>query len=272
MKLGACIRVKDEQNIICDWVRYYLHIGFDKLIIYDNKSYPCVEKTLTNSNLYDKNRIELIIDNFEGNGQHIVYQEAIENNKELDWLLLCDADEFIYIKNGNIKEFLNTFSTDTCTILINWVVFGSNKLKCLDTTKTIFQHFIAREDYSHFWNRFPKSFIRPNLIERFGNVHTTSNLNYKTRNVYNEEIHYKNYPIDNEVIDYKLNDNTPVVIIHYMTLDLESMLKKREKNMKYNIGVDFMNPKYTLQWYFGNSIQSFKDNNQDLRMIQYINN
>ena len=119
MKIGACIRVKDEQNIICDWVRYYLHIGFDKLIIYDNKSYPCVEKTLTNSNLYDKNRIELIIDNFEGNGQHIVYQEAIENNKELDWLLLCDADEFIYIKNGNIKEFLNTFSTDTCTILIN---------------------------------------------------------------------------------------------------------------------------------------------------------
>jgi len=271
MKIGACIRVKDEQNIICDWVRYYLHIGFDKLIIYDNNSYPTVEETLTANNLYDKKHIELLIDKFEGNGQHIVYQEAIEHNKTLDWLLLCDPDEFIYIKNGNIKEFLNTFSSDTCTILINWVVFGSNKLQHLDVTKTIFEQFTAREDYSHFWNRFPKSFIRPNLIEKFGNVHTTINFNCKTRNVYNEEIYCRNYPDNCEAIDYKLNEDTPVVIIHYMTLDLESMLRKRERNMKYDLGVNIKSPKYTLQWYFGNSFQSFKDNNQDLRMIQYIN-
>jgi hypothetical protein len=271
MKIGVCIRIKDEQNIICDWVRYYLHIGFDKLIIYDNKSYPSVEETLTDSNLYDKNHIEIIIDKFEGHGQPIVYQEAIEHNKELDWLLLCDTDEFIYIKNGNIKEFLKTFSSDTCTILINWVVFGSNKLQCFDTTKTIFEQFTAREDYSHFWNRFPKSLIRPNLIEKFGNVHITVNFNCKIRNVYNEEIYCHNYPDHCEAIDYKLNETTPVVIIHYMTLDLKSMLKKRERNVKYGLGVSINNPKYTIPWYFGNSIQCFKDNNQDLRMTQYIN-
>jgi len=52
---------------------------------------------------------------------------------------------------------------------------------------------------------------------------------------------------------------------------LKSMLKKRERNVKYNLGVSINNPKYTIPWYFGNSIQSFKDNNQDLRMIKYIN-
>ena len=267
MYIGVCIRIKDEQKIICDWIKYYLTLGFDKIIIYDNNSFPSIEETLTSKNLYDKNYIEIILDNSEGNYQHIVYQKCIENNKQLDWLLLCDADEFLYITNGNIKNFLDKFSNDTCTVLINWVVFGSSKNIKFDLTKTVFQQFTMREDYNHFWNHFPKSFIRPKLIENFGNVHTTSNLNYKTKNVYNEEIFYRNYPFDNEIIDKKLSDNTPVIIIHYMTLDLESMVLKREKNMKHGIGLDIYNPKYTLNWYFNNKIQGFKDNNEDLRML-----
>ena len=36
MKIGVCIRAKNEQKIINDWVAYYLQLGFDKIIIYDN--------------------------------------------------------------------------------------------------------------------------------------------------------------------------------------------------------------------------------------------
>ena len=46
MKIGVCIRAKDEQKIICDWVRHYLNLGFDKIFIYDNMSKPSIENTL----------------------------------------------------------------------------------------------------------------------------------------------------------------------------------------------------------------------------------
>jgi len=269
MKIGVCIRCKDEEKVICDWVKYYIKLGFDKIIIYDNLSNPSIEQILKNKNLLIENKVFIHIDNFIGNGQHIIYQNCIDENKDLDWLLLCDPDEFIYCKDNNIKNFLNNFSEDTVTIVINWLVFGSGGNRRFDYTKSVFEQFTKREDYTHFWNHFVKSFIRPKLIENFGNVHTTCNLKYKTKNVYNEEVKF-NYPRDNEIIDRKLSSNTPVVIVHYMTLDIESMQQKRQRNMPYGIGVDINNPKYTLNWYYNNSLQGFKDNNEDLRMLKYI--
>ncbi len=270
MKIGVCIRCKDEEKIICDWVKYYINLGFDRIIIYDNLSNPCVSQILKNKNLLIDNKVFIYIDEFIGNGQHIIYQKCIDQNKDLDWLLLCDPDEFIYIKDNNIKDFLKNFSEDTATIIINWLVFGSGGNKTFDITKTLFEQFTKREDYTHFWNHFVKSFVRPNLITNFGNVHTTCNLNYKTKNVYNEEVKF-NYPRDNEIIDSKLSDNTPAIIVHYMTLDIESMLKKRNKNLNNDL-LDNNNPKYTLNWYYNNRLQGFKDNNQDLRMLKYIEN
>ena len=31
MLIGVCIRAKNEQKIICDWVNHYLKLGFDKI-------------------------------------------------------------------------------------------------------------------------------------------------------------------------------------------------------------------------------------------------
>ena len=267
MKIGVCIRAKDEQKIICDWVSHYLKLGFDKIFIYDNMSEPSIESSLREKNLLNDN-IFIKIDTIPHSNQPANYQECIDQNKDLDWLLLCDPDEFIYCKNNNIKNFLNNFSEDTATIIINWLVFGSSGNKHFDHTKTVFEQFTKREDYTHFWNNFVKSFIRPKLIEEFGNVHTTCNLKYKTKNVYNEEVKF-NYPNDNDIIDRKLSDNTPLVMVHYMTLDLESMLIKRNKNLKSDL-LDNHNPKYSLYWYYNNSLQGFKDNNEDPRMLKYI--
>ena len=272
MKIGVCIRAKDEKNIICHWVKYYINLGFDKIIIYDNLSNPSIEEILKNKNLLIDNKVFIYIDEFIGNGQHIIYQKCIDENKDLDWLLLCDPDEFIYIKDNNIKDFLKNFSEDTATIIINWLVFGSSGNKQFDYTKSVFEQFTKREDYKHFWNRFVKSFIRPKLINKWCNVHLTFNLNYKIKDVYNKEINLYNTSPNGQFdnFDNNLSDDTPAVIVHYMTLDLESMQQKRQRNMLYGIGVDINNPKYTLNWYYNNSLQGFKDNNQDLRMLKYV--
>jgi len=252
MKIGVCIRAKDE-IIIKDFIKYYLDIGFDKIFIYDNMSNPPIKET--------NDKVEIILDPNPYSNQPVIYQECLNNNKDLDWLLLCDADEFIYIKNGTIKDFLSQFSQDTCTILINWVVFGTSNLGNYDHSKTVFQQFTKREEYCNYWNSFVKSFVRPKLIENMGNVHITTG-NYKIKNVYNQEIH-GNW--DNcDFKDPYLSDDTSVVIVHYMLLDFENMLKKRERNIKGWILHD--HNKYSMEWYHQ---QNFKENVEDLRMINF---
>ena len=54
LKIGVCIRAKDEQNIISDWTKHYLNLGFDKIIIYDNLSEPSIYETLNNNNLINE--------------------------------------------------------------------------------------------------------------------------------------------------------------------------------------------------------------------------
>ena len=269
MKIGVCIRARDEQKIIYDWVKYYINLGFDKIIIYDNMSNPSIEETLNDNNIFDQSKVEIIIDSIDHSNQPVIYQECINNNKDLDWLLLCDADEFLYIKDWNLKDFLNQYSEDTSTILINWVVFGTSKLLKYDNNKTVFEQFTKRESYNHFWNIFVKSFIRPKLIETIGNVHITFNSKYKIKTVYN-----KDYigSVSNSKCDYKddnLNDNTPMVMIHYMTLDFESMLNKRNKNARQTLGFTMKDNKYSLEWYKSNKY-GFKDDYLDERMLKFI--
>tara|TARA_B110000977_G_scaffold200436_1_gene290952 strand:- start:3420 stop:4229 length:810 start_codon:yes stop_codon:yes gene_type:complete len=269
MKIGVCIRAKDEQKIICDWISHYLKLGFDKIFIYDNLSEPSIESSLKEKNLLN-DKIFIKIDTCLYSNQPVIYQECIDQNKDLDWLFLCDADEFLWLKEGTIKDFLSRFSDNTCTIFINWLVYGTSNLQTYDINKSVFQQFIFREKYSHFWNRFVKSFIRPKLIEKIGNVHITYNSKYKVCNVYNTNINKNVLTIeDHDKCDYQdnnLNHTTPIVLVHYMTLDFVSMLKKLFRNHDGGLLEKKCN-KYSLEWY-KSKYYGFKDNIIDLRMIK----
>lgn len=267
MKIGVCIRAKNEEKIICDWINHYLKLGFDKIFIYDNMSEPSIENILKEKNLLI-DKIFIKIDSFQYSNQPAIYHECIDENKDLDWLLLCDADEFLWLKEGTIKDFLLKFSEDTCTILINWLVYGTSKLQTYDKTKSVFEQFTLREEYNHFWNTFVKSFVRPKLIENIGNVHITYNSNYKVSNIYNNNISLINDSNKCDYPDKNLNDNSPVVLVHYMTLDFESMLEKFKRNHDGWLLEKNCN-KYSLEWYKSNDY-GFKDNVKDLRMKKYI--
>jgi hypothetical protein len=270
MLIGVFVRVCDEDKIICDFVKHYLFLNFDKIIIYDYNSQKHVKDTLSENNLIDS---KIIIKRKNVYIENTSYIEGINENKDLDWLLICDCDEFLYIKDNNIKKFLSQFSEDTCTIVINWVVFGNGGIKTYDKNKTIYEQFIIREKYNHFWNNFPKSIIKPKYIDTSKDtitVHIIESLNYLTKNVYNEIPEFK-YVSHSQCIDYKLSDSTPVVLFHYMTLDLESMLEKKKKYER--IGSN--SQRYSIEWYYNykeHISQSFKDDVTDDRMIKLYDN
>ena len=264
MRIGVCIRAKDEQKIIGDWVIHYTDLGFDKIVIYDNLSNPSIEETLKSKDLLN-NKIEIKIDENPYSNQGGVYQECLDENKDLDWLLLCDADEFLWIKHGNIKLFLEQFSNDTSTLLINWLVFGTSNLQQYNMLEPIFKQFILREDYTHFWNSFVKSIVRPKLIDKIGNVHVTHNEKYHVKNVYNKKIKI----IDNGKSDYVdniLSDETPLLMVHYMTLDFKSMEQKYHRNRKGALLPEDNCNKYSLEWYQDNHY-GLQDKILDLRLV-----
>jgi hypothetical protein len=235
-------------------------------------SEPTIESSLKEKNLLN-DKVFIKIDTLgHWGGQCNIYQECIDQNKDLDWLLLCDADEFLWLKEGTIKDFLSKYSEDTCTILINWLVYGTSNLQTYDINKSVFEQFTLREDYNHVWNRFVKSFVRPKLIENVGNVHITYNSNYKVCNIYNNNI--CDYPDKNSNIceypDNNLNDNSQMLLVHYMTLDFESMLNKYKKSHGTTGYCADWDPKYSLEWYKSSNHYGFKDNIKDLRMNKYI--
>ena len=268
MLIGVCIRAKDEQKIIADWVNHYLKLGFDKIVIYDNLSCPSIKETLSLASInITSDKIELNICDKSGNNQGRCYDNTLNKYKHFDWFLFCDADEFLWIKEGTIKEFLAKFSQDTCSVVINWLTYGMGNQKTYDKYKNIFQQFCMRENYKHYWNQFVKTFVRPKLVEGI-RIHFTTNKKYKSKNVYNETLHLNGKTCFSR--DTKFSDDTPVVLVHYMTLDLESMLEKRKKNQKGGLfackGVP--SNKYSIEWY--NSLGQFKDSVKDERMLKYV--
>ena len=275
MKVGVCIRAKNEQKIITDWVNHYLYLGFDKIVIYDNLSSPPIKETLASKNI-TSDKVEVLIDsntNFGKDNQKNIFTKMIKNYKHSDWFLFCDADEFLWIKEGTIKDHLSKYSDDTCSVVINWLTYGMGNQKTYDYNKHVCEQFLIREQYGHFWNRFVKSFTRPNLANEIDN-HIVFCPPYKIKNVYNKVITENGLnngrPLSVSVLDKKLSDDTPILLVHYMTLDLETMLLKTQKAK--NDYLDKSSNKYTQSWYKDKNPGSgnFKDDIKDERMLKYV--
>jgi len=256
--IGVCLRVKNDQKFIKDWVNHYLKLEFDYIYIYDNLSSPSVVESLKD---YDENRVIIKNDLVIKSNQKGVYQDCIDNNKHLDWLLICDSDEFLYLKDIKVKDFLNNYSIDTGTILINWLVFGNGGKYVYDYSKSIFEQFTKREPYDFYYNIYVKSFIRIKYINKINSWHKIFNSDYFIKDIYHNIVDNK---ITNKNLDTKLSDDTPILLIHYMTIDVESMVIKRERNSKFDIAVN-NSDKYTIEWYLNN----FKDEIIDERMLVY---
>jgi len=164
-----------------------------------------------------------------------------------------------------VKDFLSKFSDDTCSILVNWLIYGTSGKLHYNPNKTIFQQFKMREEYNHFWNSFGKCIIRPKLINKVGSVHQTYNPNFLVKNVYNNTIQLKE---DLQDRDPNFSDNTPVLLVHYMTLDFQSMINKNKKNINGWLLEQNCN-KYTIEWYKAEHY-GFKDSIKDIRMLKYV--
>lgn len=123
--------MKDEGPFILEWVAHYLALGFDHFIINSN---DCSDGTdLILQRLQDLG-IVTHIDNpgpWEGGPQRAAYDNAMAHPRyaEAEWVLVCDADEFLDIKVGDgTLDALFAAAPKATAFTFIWQLFGHNNV------------------------------------------------------------------------------------------------------------------------------------------------
>lgn len=143
-KIAICAIAKNENLYIRDWVEYHKNLGIDKIFLYDNNDingehFEDVISDYINSKyvvVFNKRGIEkgIVYDKDNINLQPKCYIETynqLKNNNDFKWIFFIDIDEYINIKTGTLKEYLNDEKYDNYdTIVFPWVNYNdNNKLK-----------------------------------------------------------------------------------------------------------------------------------------------
>jgi hypothetical protein len=162
-----CI-AKHEQDYIVEFVRYHLHLGFDKIYLYDNEDIPVYAELL--KEFEDR----VIVNHLPGKNysrlpQYEALQQFVWNymqSPEITHVAHIDIDEFIVLKkHENIKDFIKEYIYDgennvLCGgIGMNWRIFGSNGNKT-KTNEALTMRFVKCEENGniHIKTLFHKQF------------------------------------------------------------------------------------------------------------------
>ena len=129
IKVCLCTPCKKENRYIKEFVEFYKDWGVDKIFLYDNneKDGEKMDEVLHD---YIKNGF---VEIYDWRGKYKILMNMMDdcyqrNNRNYDWLLFYETDEFLHLKNyTNIKKFLKEDKFDNCKkIHLNWVFHTDN--------------------------------------------------------------------------------------------------------------------------------------------------
>jgi hypothetical protein len=250
--IAACIMHKNDLDALVENIEYHKLLGFDKIIIYDNKSDIDISVLSKMDNVILREwRDEKI------GSQARCYNNCINEFKDhFKWIAFIDTDEFIVLNNGEtcIKKFIKDYETYG-GLGINWKCFGSSGH--VKKQKSIINSYIHYKENKHI-----KSIVNTEyVIESSGNPHS---FKYK-----------KGYYCVNELFE-KINSehsnafNSPptylkVQINHYITRSWEDF----EEKVKRGGGNNRSNKKLNKE--FWNNFQNGEEETSIIELIKKIN-
>ncbi len=135
MKVLLCCILKMENHYLEEWVRHYIKLGVDKIVMYDNNDTdgPYAEKIEDISFINEQINngfIDVYKIPYEKCVQLKYYNQCYQKYNDYDWLLFFDIDEYLMLENfKNIKEFLSQSKFNNYDIIhVNWKTFTDNNL------------------------------------------------------------------------------------------------------------------------------------------------
>lgn len=102
-------------------------------------------------------------------GQFITQAIRIAKERDYDWMLYLDANEFLYLRDHDtVLQFVASCG-NARSVAINWVLFGSNLKDVAEPHLTMFEAFTRSSAQP---NLHVKTFVRPALALRPATPHT----------------------------------------------------------------------------------------------------
>lgn len=249
-------QLKDEEYFIETWLDHYFNLGFQHIFLLDDQSKNSVKNIVENLKKPYINNITVIEidfsqedffrDNFKNSKLYNIYyyemfkvlskQHYILNlmlqilsTKNIKWLMYCDLDEFLNLKNFNsIGEYINYYSLkypDLTSIVFTWVSFGSGFNSHVIEGTNIYEKFLYSEKdievygYGKFITKLeytPLSEIHFPIINK-GKIYTP----YK----YGDLIEFK-FKLNEERVDHNLYN---AYLSHYKHTEFINVVNRRMK-------------------------------------------
>ena len=124
ISLGLIVRFKNERHIMYEFINHYLEEGVDFFLLIDDNSdddYLEFNKDWMDS-LINTNKILIKKSQKTQNGDYNIYFNEV---KHLDWLIICDIDEFFFSvpENSTLKSILNEKGNKYDYIRVPWKLF-----------------------------------------------------------------------------------------------------------------------------------------------------
>lgn len=127
--LSLLVICKNESIIIEEFVKHYKWQGVEHIYLIDNDSTDNMKELIQND-IYNGYITYYYMPEKHKQIEH--YNTVFSNIKnETKWLIICDADEYIYNKTPKktIASYLNTLDNSINSVTLSWKMFGSSGLK-----------------------------------------------------------------------------------------------------------------------------------------------
>ena len=144
--VGVLAIMKNETDVLREWIEHYRWQGVDKIFLIDNGSTDDPERILREH--IDSRFIELFSrPRPHRQAQH--YREVFRKariRRKVEWLVIADLDEFWFSPLGDLKRGIETIQERFDLVYANWVMFGSSG--------HVVQPPSVREGFVHRWRAF----------------------------------------------------------------------------------------------------------------------
>ncbi len=165
MRVACCLLVRDEVRDLPEWLAFQFALGFDSVIVLDNRSTDGTTAVLRRA---ARTRDVRTLDwpSVAPTSHADAYNDALALfGAEFDWIAFFDADEFLIpLRHGNVKALLASLDAHPA-IAVNWAVFGSSGHRERPPGLVI-DSFLHRATEDFVPNRHVKSIVRPREVVR----------------------------------------------------------------------------------------------------------
>ena len=150
-RAGLCAILKKQERYLEEWLEYYLALGFDRIILFDNsKDFTLQDWSyLRNSRHRRRDMISVVhLPGMDKQGNAYLDCARTLHEEQITWAAFFDTDEFLHLKrHDHVVDFLNDYlpTAGGGALALNWQVFMTGGHKIYEP-RPVTQRFRLRQN------------------------------------------------------------------------------------------------------------------------------